>query len=963
MRLILSFLLLAAVGFKAFSQEKAIPLYPDNIPNSKPAPAGYAETTNQTDWVWKVTQPRLIPYFPEKANGTAIVICPGGGYGGLAAGYEGKDVAQEFARIGVTAFVLLYRLPSDQIMVDRSIGPLQDAQMAILTIRRHAAEWHIDPAKIGIMGFSAGGHLASTAGTHFDRPVIDDKENISLRPDFMMLLYPVISFGKYTHNGSRENLIGKTPDEAQVDLYSNEKQVTANTPPTFLVHAEDDNVVPVQNSLQFYDALLANKVKAELHLFQEGGHGFGMNNKKNKGKWFEWGAAWLEENGFLTLPVRAGASIDPAIRQIPPIEMTYGSNSMIRYSLQTGTLQVLDHGTPVLYNIEAVVKANGRTYSSKDYTERKYRKENIQDNFGKGEKHMIVLSGPGLPAMNQIFYTYPGRQYFLTEVELTGEGLSSNYMAPVKGEFIQLDGDVRSIFMPFDNDTFISYNSIPFKSSAEVTSAEAGAVFDNDKSNGFVWGSVQHGAWKTGVKTMAGNGSGNQLTVWGGYTDENVNRDHIEHGKISGNNIRSPRVLVGYFADWRNGLEEYAKANRIADPPYVHNWTKATPVGWNSWGVLQDKISYDKAVDVVDFFADSLKGFRLGGTAYIDLDSYWDKMVNGEDYSQLKKFADYCKSRGLEPGVYWAPFTDWGDKNGPGRKVQGSNYSYGELWTRVGNGYHDLDGARAIDPTHPGTLRRIDHFTDIFKACGFKMIKIDFLGHAAIESTHFYDTTVTTGMEAYRKGMEYLVNKLGKDMLIYAAISPSLATGRYVHSRRIACDAFKTIEHTRYTLNSVTYGWWQTWLYNFVDADHVVLDHQSEGENRARFLSSLITGTVITGDDFSTHGQWSDKARLWYQDPAFLTVAKNGKAFLPLEGNTEKSASPVFYRHTGKSVYVAVFNYNAQPQDFRIDLERIGLPADASWEVTDLFSHKTTREKGYVEVKLTAANATLLKME
>jgi dipeptidyl aminopeptidase/acylaminoacyl peptidase len=129
--------------------------------------------------------------------------------------------------------------------------------------------------------------------------VIDDKDNISLRPDFMMLIYPVISFGEQAHVGSRENLIGKTPSQAQLDLYSNEKQVTANTPPTFLVHAEDDNVVPVQNSLMFYDALLKNKVKAAMHLFQEGGHGFGMNNSKNKGKWFDWATNWLEENGFL----------------------------------------------------------------------------------------------------------------------------------------------------------------------------------------------------------------------------------------------------------------------------------------------------------------------------------------------------------------------------------------------------------------------------------------------------------------------------------------------------------------------------------------------------------------------------------------------------------------------------------------------------------------------------------------
>lgn len=288
------------VTLTARAQEKSIPLYPDTVPNSKPAPAGYVENKDHNSWITKVTQPRLIPFFPEegKANGTAVVICPGGSYAGLASSYEGTDVARAFAQMGVTAFVLIYRLPSDAIMIDRSIGPLQDAQTAILTVRKNATQWHLDPKKIGIMGFSAGGHLASTEGTHFDRPVIADKGDISLRPDFMLLLYPVIDFGAYTHKGSRENLLGKTPTAQQIELYSNQKQVTANTPPTFLVQAEDDNVVPVQNSLLFYEALLNNKVKAEMHLFQEGGHGFGMNNRKNPDKWFDWAIAWLQENGF-----------------------------------------------------------------------------------------------------------------------------------------------------------------------------------------------------------------------------------------------------------------------------------------------------------------------------------------------------------------------------------------------------------------------------------------------------------------------------------------------------------------------------------------------------------------------------------------------------------------------------------------------------------------------------------------
>ena len=280
---------------------KAFPLYPNGVPNSKPTPADYVED-DSNNHAAKVSIPTLTPFFPEKgkANGTAIVVCPGGGYSNLAIDKEGYAVAKEFAKIGVTAFVLKYRLPSDAIMVDKTIGPLQDAQAAIQMLRIRAAEWGINPAKVGIMGFSAGGHLASTAGTHFDKAVIDNKNNISLRPDFMLLLYPVITFGDMAHKGSMNNLLGLNPSLALVNLYSNEKQVTATTPITFLVQAEDDKTVPVQNSLMFYDALLKNNVKAEMHIYQEGGHGFGLNNAKSSEHWFDWCKSWMNENGLLT---------------------------------------------------------------------------------------------------------------------------------------------------------------------------------------------------------------------------------------------------------------------------------------------------------------------------------------------------------------------------------------------------------------------------------------------------------------------------------------------------------------------------------------------------------------------------------------------------------------------------------------------------------------------------------------
>jgi acetyl esterase/lipase len=284
-----------------FAQQKAIPLYPNGVPNSKPAPADYVEKMGNDSFLFNVTQPTITPYFADKskANGTAVIICPGGGYAGLSMVNEGSSIAEAFNKIGVTAFVLIYRLPSDSIMVDKTIGPLQDAQRAIQIVRQQAAEWGINPNKVGIIGFSAGGHLASTAITHFDKAVVNNKNNINLRPDFGILIYPVISMGPKTHTGSKENLIGKHASQELMDLYSNEKQVTPNTPPTFLVAAEDDDVVPVENTLMFYHALLDNKVKAEMHVYQAGGHGYGLYNKTTKDFWFDRLTEWMNENGWL----------------------------------------------------------------------------------------------------------------------------------------------------------------------------------------------------------------------------------------------------------------------------------------------------------------------------------------------------------------------------------------------------------------------------------------------------------------------------------------------------------------------------------------------------------------------------------------------------------------------------------------------------------------------------------------
>lgn len=301
--LLLAILVPAGIATAALPDPRVLPLWEGTPPN--PQPIRPAEEPTQADpsgWIRHVPTPSIEVRLAsrENATGQAVVVCPGGGYGGLAYSWEGTDIAEWLNHRGIAAILLRYRLPVDgDAPHQKWLCPLLDAQRAIRVARAHAAAWGIHPAKVGIMGFSAGGHLASTAGTRFDGgdpSAADPIDRLSSRPDFLVLVYPVITMTELTHAGSRENLLGPHPSETLIRRYSSELQVTARTPPTFLVHAGDDQVVPVQNSLLFYQALLAHKVPAELHLYPRGGHGFSL--ALDQGRLQDWAtccAHWLAE--------------------------------------------------------------------------------------------------------------------------------------------------------------------------------------------------------------------------------------------------------------------------------------------------------------------------------------------------------------------------------------------------------------------------------------------------------------------------------------------------------------------------------------------------------------------------------------------------------------------------------------------------------------------------------------------
>ncbi len=304
MRILLNILLILTTFGLAQAQNMYVKIYEGTPPNSKSAENIQKTDKNQRKnaFTTDISEPTMARFDPPAAikNGISVIICPGGGYMGVADEHEGVDVAKQMNEWGITAFVLRYRMPSERTMIDPSVGPLQDAQQAIRIVKQNAAKWQLKPQAVGIMGFSAGGHLASTAGTHFQTKAdAQVQDTFSVRPDFMVLIYPVISFkNELTHSGSRTRLIGENPDFQKIYAFSNEEQVTADTPPTFLVHSADDGAVKVDNTIEFYRACVKNKVPAEMHVYPKGGHGYGMENKTTKDKWIDRLHNWMEGLGL-----------------------------------------------------------------------------------------------------------------------------------------------------------------------------------------------------------------------------------------------------------------------------------------------------------------------------------------------------------------------------------------------------------------------------------------------------------------------------------------------------------------------------------------------------------------------------------------------------------------------------------------------------------------------------------------
>ncbi|MEN6322033.1 MAG: alpha-galactosidase [Proteiniphilum sp.] len=607
----------------------------------------------------------------------------------------------------------------------------------------------------------------------------------------------------------------------------------------------------------------------------------------------------------------------------------------VEYDHVQHLLNVKKNGAQFLQNVYLSYKMNGITKTSKEYKLRDVVKQSFDNVMGKGLCVRYIYTCDTLPKLQHCFYLFEDKDYFLTDFTLEAvenRKLESNRMEIHSDVVYKSSEEMRALFVPYDNDKWIRFksNRLDFDT---LTTYEVSAIYDWVTREGCIIGAVEHDNWKNAIKIKKTDNDGDyHLNYYSGVADT-ITRDVREHGSLVGKKIKSSLFFVGHFDDWRNGMDLFAQANACKNPP--KEWSKAAPFGWNSWGSLQKNINYKKAIEVSDFFAKNLQnnGFvSADSLVVIGLDSFWSNLTEDE----LKRFVDHCRANGQVAGIYWAPFTDWGKD--PKREFKYEpQYKYSDMYAYADGKPQELDGAYALDPTHPAIEKSMKEVSDLFHRCGFQYVKLDFLTHGRMEADSWYRPEILTGTQAYNYGMQ-LLNKYFGDMYINLSISP-IFPSQYAQSRRIACDSWNKIKHTEYTMNALSYGWWIGNLYRFNDADHVVLKDVTEGENRARITSSVITGIYIVGDDFSLEGGNEAKERaLSYLTNKDINAIANGRAFHPVEGNGVSSENQFMRREPDGSAYYVAFNYTEKAISISIPFDRMGIKKEDIHSMKNLWN-------------------------
>jgi hypothetical protein len=605
----------------------------------------------------------------------------------------------------------------------------------------------------------------------------------------------------------------------------------------------------------------------------------------------------------------------------------------------------------------------------------------IDDAFGKGTRLTVRHTGRDGVELTQIIQLYDERPEVYIRLDVSridGTIVSTNHIAPLlldaRGATLALPVPVRQILSaPFDNDGYSRYDSTPAKDGI-TRSSEFTALYDDASRKAIIVGSATHDTWKTGIEIGAPSADGavTSLRIFGGAADERTH-DREPHGAVSGKTVSSPTIFVGGFDDWRDGLIAYGKANALVRPTLP--WTGGVPLGWNSWAAHKSELTVEK-VEAATEMVDALRkaGFENDGTAYVNLDSFWDKLND----AQLKTLIDDAHQRGLKFGLYWTPFCFWGDENALSRTVENTDgrYTFADLVLRGADGMplHRNSGAYALDPTHPGTRARNDALYARFVALGIDFVKLDFITHGALEGKHF-DTAIQTGIQAYHVGMSDMLAALGKadrPIFVSLSIAPLFPHG-YGHARRMTCDVFASLDATKYLLNGLTYSFWtHGTLYRFNDPDHAVVyrvhDEKdvSETIGRTRFNASLISGGMLLNSDDATNESARARVAKLFTDPSVVSLAKNAATFVPIDGNTGGDGSAAYVLKAQDAVYLAVFNFDEKASITRqVSLARLGCNPDERYRVVNIQTNAVIAESAgdLIELDLAPAESRIVRLE
>lgn len=617
----------------------------------------------------------------------------------------------------------------------------------------------------------------------------------------------------------------------------------------------------------------------------------------------------------------------------------------------------------------------GKKHTNDEYTIADIS-ENIVEVFGAPKDEVKIMLKDG--EIECVWRFLLSAEDIEVRLAVCGDNVEVGRICPLCSEELAVDGfnsqdqesekDIRVLAVPFDNDKWDRFKSLPYSKSE--TSYGVTAVYDEESREGLVVGAVEYDLWKVGIKSSsnAGNCAG-RLEIIAGVADENTRDYGVSHGVVSGECVCSPYISIIHSLDWRKGLIRFGEICERRRPRL--KWDSNLILGWNSWTAYMTEIDFDKYVHASDTVAKFMNDCAAKGQRiYINFDAFWNKLGR----EKLKEAVERVKSNGHVPGIYFAPLAGWGGLENMGRPVTNEfgdlvevegyeNITWNDLLLRDKNGniLHEIAGGYPLDVTHPVLLEKIRQDIEIAAELGFGYAKIDFLGHGAVEGEHMRKD-VQTGVKAYNFIMDYISKLCVKvGMFISLSIAP-LFPGGYGHARRICCDVFGELKDSEYGLNALTYGFWENGtIYEFTDPDHVCLS-KSELEAKMRFISSAISGTMLIWSDKTTDEAAAERAEKWYSNRELMKIASLHKTFMPVDSGVGDRAAEKFMLEKDGGVYLAVFNFEKKAKEFNIGLGRLGL-GGGKYKYRDILTGDGGDLDGDININLGGMDCAILDVD